>query len=122
MVFRPKDCLGCSCNTHSVSARLAYLTPNLADTISDLANVRVRGWSGSDLARHRVTARRVLRPAAFGPHGATSVADVRGSAADSAWRAISAAPSRVTAEIRARRGWTLSHLAGVAESGEHDYT
>src|SRR6266478_1935597 len=101
MVFRPKDCPGCPCNTHSVSARLAYLTPNLADSISNLANVRVRGRSGGDLARHRVTARRVLRPAAFGPHGATSVADVRGSAAASAWRAISAAPSRLASEIRA---------------------
>src|SRR6266436_7434670 len=110
MVFRPKDCLGCPCNTHSVSARLAYLTPNLADAISNLANVRVRGWSGSDLARHRITARCVLRPAAFGPHGATSIADVRGSAADSTWRAISAAPSRIATEIRARSGWTFSYL------------
>src|SRR5882724_11426565 len=101
MVFRPKDCLGCPRNTHSVYAWLACLTPNLADTISNLANVHVRGWSGSDLARHRVATRRVLRLAAFGPHGATSVADVRGSATDSAWRAISAAPSRVAAEIRA---------------------
>src|SRR6266481_9509245 len=105
MVFRPKDCPGCPCNTHSVSARLAYLTPNLADAISNLANVRVRGWSGSNLARHLVTTRRVLRPAAFGPYGAASAADVRGSAADSAWHAISTAPSWVAAEIRARGGW-----------------
>src|SRR6266446_7886166 len=121
MVLRQWDYAWSSCGVRSVPPRLVHSTPHLTDAVSRLAVIGVHGGPYNALARHRIAARCVLRPAPFGAHGATSVADVRGSTADSSRRATSSPAARLAQEIRARRSWPLSKMVGAAPRWEHDH-
>ena len=86
-----------------------------------MARTRFPRRSGNCLAGDRFAARCFFRPAAFGAHGATSVADVCRSAADSAGRALSSPLARAPKKIRARRSGPILNLAGAAPGWNHTH-
>ena len=112
---------GYCCSNHSVPARLAHFTSNFPRALSGMARTRFPRRSGNCLAGDRFAARCFFRPAAFGAHGATSVADVRRSAAGSAGGALSSTLARAPKKIRARRSGPILNLAGAPPGWNHTH-
>lgn len=93
--------------------RLAHSASNLAAEILALEIVGVHIRADNPLARHRVAARRIFRSAAFGSHGATSVAHVRRPAAYFAGRAFSSPAAGASKNILAAGNWPILNMARV---------
>ena len=92
-------------------ARLARCQADAAGGTANMARWLLLCRPGDDLAGDCIAAGCAGQLVAAGPHGAASVADVRGAPAAAAGRADGATAARVAARLGARRAGAAVHVA-----------